>query len=169
MSAAERLITETKTWAYDIIGIRTSALPKRFLSYMPLLSRKGILAIAAVIDVALHAQGRPISAKTLAARHGLPPRHLESVLQALVREGILKGVRGPRGGYELAREQRRVTANDILRAAGTVDEVEEQPANSELLNKVVLPALSTAEQEFGIALSRINLEDMARDAEALKS
>jgi Rrf2 family protein len=169
MSAAERLITETKTWAYDIIGIRTSALPKRFLSYMPLLSRKGILAIAAVIDVALHAQGRPISAKTLAARHGLPPRHLESVLQALVREGILKGIRGPRGGYELAREQRRVTANDILRAAGTVDEVEEQPANSELLNKVVLPALSTAEQEFGIALSRINLEDMARNAEALKS
>jgi Rrf2 family protein len=136
---------------------------------MPLLSRKGILAIAAVIDVALHAQGRPISAKTLAARHGLPPRHLESVLQALVREGILKGIRGPRGGYELAREQCRVTANDILRAAGTVDEVEEQPANSELLNKVVLPALSTAEQEFGIALSRINLEDMARDAEALKS
>jgi hypothetical protein len=30
---------------------------------------------------------------------------------------------------------------------------------------VVLPALSTAEQEFGIALSRINLEDMARNAE----
>jgi Rrf2 family iron-sulfur cluster assembly transcriptional regulator len=136
---------------------------------MPLLSRKGILAIAAVIDVALHAQGRPISAKALAARHSLPARHLESVLQALVREGILKGIRGPRGGYELAREQSRVTANDILRAAGTVDEVEEQPANSELLNKVVLPALSTAEQEFGIALSRINLEDMARDAEALKS
>ena len=137
---------------------------------MPLLSRKGILAIAAVIDVALHAQGRPISAKTLAARHGLPARHLESVLQSLVREGILKGIRGPRGGYELAREQSRVTANDILRAAGTVDEVEEeQPANSELLNKVVLPALFTAEQKFGIALSRINLEDMARNAEALKS
>jgi Rrf2 family protein len=137
---------------------------------VPLLSRKGVLAIAAVIDVALHAQGRPISAKTLAARHSLPPRHLESVLQALVREGILKGIRGPRGGYELAREQRRVTANDILRAAGTVDEVGEQPADtSELLNKVVLPALFNAEQEFGIALSRINLEDMARSAEALKS
>ena len=77
---------------------------------------------------------------------------LESVLQALVRDGILKGIRGPRGGYELARERRRVTANDILRAAGTVDDGEEQPAASELLNKVVLPALSSAEQEFGIAL-----------------
>jgi Rrf2 family transcriptional regulator, iron-sulfur cluster assembly transcription factor len=136
---------------------------------MPLLSRKGVLAIAAVIDVALHAQGRPISAKTLAERHGLPPRHLESVLQALVRDGILKGIRGPHGGYGLARERGRVTANDILRAAGTVDEIDEQPADSELLNKVVLPALSTAEQEFGVALSRINLEDMARHAESLKT
>src|SRR5580693_4281741 len=135
---------------------------------MPLLSRKGVLAIAAVIDVALQTQGRPISAKTLAARHGLPPRHLESVLQALVRDGILKGIRGPRGGYELARERGRVSANDILRAAGTVEETNGQPAGSELLNKVVLPALSTAEQEFGIALDRINLEDMTRAAEGLK-
>jgi Rrf2 family iron-sulfur cluster assembly transcriptional regulator len=134
---------------------------------MPLLSRKGVLAIAAVIDVALHAQGRPISAKTLAAHHGLPPRHLESVLQALVRDGILKGIRGPRGGYELARERRRVTANDILRAAGTVDDAEDHSAASELMTKVVLPALSSAEQEFGIALARINLEDMARRAESL--
>ncbi len=63
----------------------------------------------------------------------------------------------------------RVTANDILRAAGTVDEADNEPAGSELLSKVVLPALSTAEQEFGVALSRINLEDMARDAEALNT
>ena len=50
---------------------------------------------------------------------------LEPVLQALVRQGILRGVRGPRGGYELAREQDRITADDILRAAGTVEEVGE--------------------------------------------
>jgi Rrf2 family transcriptional regulator, iron-sulfur cluster assembly transcription factor len=134
---------------------------------MPLLPRKGLLAIAAVIDVAMQAPGRPISAKTLAARHALPPRHLESVLQSLVREGILKGVRGPRGGYALARDAQRVTANDILRAAGTVDDGDNDPAGSELLSKVVLPALSPAEQEFGEALSRINLQDMTRDAEAL--
>ena len=62
---------------------------------MPLLPRKGVLAIAAVIDIALHARGRPVAAKALASRHRLPPRHLEPVLQALVRHGILKGVRGP--------------------------------------------------------------------------
>jgi Rrf2 family protein len=135
---------------------------------MPLLSRKGVLAIAAVIDVAMQARGHPISAKTLAARHDLPPRHLEPVLQALVRDGILKGIRGPRGGYELMRERQLVTANDILRAAGSVDEPENpKPSGSELLNRVVLPALANAEQEFGVALSRINIEDMVRSAENL--
>lgn len=126
-----------------------------------------MFAIAAVIEVALQTQGRPISAKTLARRHGLPPRHLESVLQTLVRDGILKGIRGPRGGYELARERRRVTADEILRAAGTVEDDIEPHAGSDLLQRVVLPALAAAEQEFGTALSRINVEDMARDAQAL--
>src|SRR5262249_4995602 len=126
---------------------------------MTILPRKGLLAIAVVVDVALQTDGRPISAKTLATRHSLPPRHLEPVLQLLVRDGILKGIRGPYGGYELARERRDVTANDILRAAGTVHEAGEEP-NSELVAKVVLPVLSVAEQEFGQALSRVSLEDM---------
>jgi Rrf2 family protein len=134
---------------------------------MSLLPRKAVLAVAAVIEVALQEHGQPISAKTLAARHGLPPRHLEPILQALVRCGILKGIRGPRGGYELARERRRVTANDILRAAGSVEENYDPQASSELLQRIVLPALAAAEHEFGTALSRINVEDMAHDAQAL--
>jgi Rrf2 family transcriptional regulator, iron-sulfur cluster assembly transcription factor len=133
---------------------------------MSLLPRKGLLAIAAVVDVALQRDGRPISAKTLATRHGLPPRHLESVLQSLVRDGILKGIRGPRGGYELAREGGDITANDILRSAGTVDAAEEEP-NSELVAEVVLPVLSAAEQEFGQALSRISLDDMVHRAASM--
>jgi Rrf2 family transcriptional regulator, iron-sulfur cluster assembly transcription factor len=134
---------------------------------MPLLPRKAVLAVAAVIDVALQEHGQPISAKTLAARHGLPPRHLEPVLQALVRCGILKGIRGPRGGYELARERRKVTVNDILRAAGTVEDSEEMHGGSDLVQRVVLPAIAAAEHEFGVALSHINIEDLVRDAQAL--
>jgi Rrf2 family protein len=135
---------------------------------MPLLPRKAVLAVAAVIDVAMQEHGKPISAKTLASRHGLPPRHLEPVLQALVRCGILKGIRGPRGGYELGRDRRRVTVNDILQAAGTVEESEEAQPGSELVAKVVLPAVAAAEREFGVALSRVNVEDLARDAQALE-
>ena len=136
---------------------------------MPLVSRKGILAIAAVIDVAIHAHGRPVSAKALASRHKLPPRHLEPVLQALVRDGILKGVRGPHGGYELARERKRITAEDILRSAGSAEDAGEPPLPaSALVNDVVRPALAEAERVFSAALGRINIEDMAKQAQAHK-
>jgi Rrf2 family protein len=136
---------------------------------MPLVSRKGILAIAAVIDVAINAASRPVSAKVLAARHKLPPRHLEPVLQALVRDGILRGVRGPHGGYEIARDKRRISAEDILRAAGAAEEGEQPPLPASLLvNDVVRPALAEAERMFSSALGRISVEDMAKRALALK-
>jgi len=118
--------------------------------------------------VAVNASERPVSARALAARHNLPPRHLEPVLQALVREGILRGVRGPHGGYTLAREHRRVTADDILRAIGADEDAEAALPNSPLANDVVKPALVEAERTFSVALGRISVEDMAKRAEALK-
>jgi Rrf2 family protein len=130
------------------------------------MSRKGIPAIAAVIDVALNGRARPVSAKALASRHGLPPRHLEPVLQALVHQGILRGVRGPRGGYELGRTTESITANEILRAAVTVDEpaVSRVPG-SRLVGDVVLPALAHAERAFAAALATIHLDELVKQAE----
>src|SRR6476660_915654 len=113
---------------------------------MPLMSRKGLLAIAAVIDVAINARARPVSAKALAARHKLPPRHLEPVLQALVRDGILTGIRGPHGGYEIAREQSKITVEDILRAASSAEDAVDPPLPpSNLVSDIVHPALVEAE------------------------
>jgi Rrf2 family protein len=132
---------------------------------MPLLHRKSLLAVAAVTDVALNARAGPVSGKALAKHHHLRSRHLEPVLQALVREGILKAVRGPGGGYVLAREQRRITADDILRATRTVnDESEEPVSGSALLVEVVGPALAKAENAFSNTLSRITIEDLTRSA-----
>jgi Rrf2 family protein len=131
---------------------------------MHLVSRKGILAIAAVIDVAIHAHNRPVSAKALAVRHQLPPRHLEPVLQALVRDGILKGIRGPHGGYEIACDQAKITVEDILRSAGTVEEADQPLPLSDLVGGVVQPALMLAERGFSAALREITVADMARQA-----
>jgi Rrf2 family iron-sulfur cluster assembly transcriptional regulator len=136
---------------------------------MAVLPLKGLLAIAAVIDVALHGNSRPVSAKMLADRHQLPARHLEPVLQALVHEGILKGIRGPRGGYELGRERRRITAEDILRAASGEDSDDPQSPNSALLTEVVQPAIEQAERTFSAALRAINLDDLIRRAETLEN
>src|SRR2546428_6665466 len=110
---------------------------------MSLLSRKGLLAITAVVDIAVHAAGRPVSAKALAARNILPPRHLEPVLQALVRAGILKGIRGPRGGYQLCRERRPTTSEDILRVAQSLEEDAGSAApQSPPLSQAELPAVA---------------------------
>src|SRR5215469_11278029 len=136
---------------------------------MPLLPRKGVLAIVAVIDIALNARGRPVAAKALANRHRLPPRHLEPVLHALVRQGVLKGIRGPRGGYELAHDAHQITVDDILRAIRTIEEAEEAPlAKSALLSQVIMPALSQAESAFSDALNHINVNDLVGTAEMIK-
>ena len=104
-----------------------------------------------------------MSARKLAARHNLPPRHLEPVLQALVHEGIFNGIRGPRGGYELARERRRITVADILRAAGTVeDDAGRQRESSRILDEIVLPARRRKPSAHSrAALAQLCLEDLS--------
>lgn len=134
--------------------------------HMILLSRRSLLAVAAVVDVALHARPMPVAAKSLAARHDLPPRHLETLLQTLVRSGILKGVRGPRGGYELARERRRISAGDIVRAAmGEVDPSEVPHPSSKLVSDVIEPMVRDASNAFLAELDQVTIEDLCRRAE----
>ena len=132
---------------------------------MSLLSRKGLLAIGAVVDIALYSKAGPVSARALADRHKLPPRHLEPVLQALVRHGILKGIRGPRGGYELARERRRISAGEVVRAADQGAESNGSLPQSPLIEEVVVPMIATAERVFSDALGGITIDEMASRAE----
>ena len=80
-----------------------------------------------------------------------------------MRDGILKGIRGPHGGYALAREGKRITAEDILRRQTTrrrtaIRHCRHRRCSSD----VVRPALAEAERAFGIALARISIEDMVR-------
>ncbi|MGJ3265348.1 MAG: RrF2 family transcriptional regulator [Salinarimonas sp.] len=136
---------------------------------MILLSRRSLLAIAAVVDIALHARPAPVAAKVLAQRHNLPPRHLETVLQALVRYGILKGVRGPRGGYELAKERRRITAGDIVRAAMSVTGEDGLPPlpESQLVDEVVGPVVKNAGEAFLGELDAITVDDLCARADRM--
>jgi Rrf2 family protein len=140
--------------------------PPRRVLRMPLLARKGVLAIAAVLEVAVHGTTEPVSAELLAARYGLPTRHLEPMLQALVHEGILRGIRGPHGGYHLGRPGNSITVERILRTVRATEESHEiSLVRSQLLSKVVVPALSKVEGAFSAALARISIADLTRSAE----
>jgi Rrf2 family transcriptional regulator, iron-sulfur cluster assembly transcription factor len=134
---------------------------------MNLLSRRSVLAIAAVVDVALHSRSAPVASKALAARHKLPSRHLETLFQGLVHAKILKSVRGPRGGYELARERRRITVGEIVRIAMSLSAADPEGlgSNSVLLERVIDPAVSKAGETLLGNLDLITVEQMCETAE----
>lgn len=131
------------------------------------LSRKTALAIEAVLDVAYNARPDPVQSRDITARQGIPHRYLEQVLQRLVREGVLRGVRGPRGGYTLARERRRVTLGDVVRVVSGIEADEDQIASgAELGEKVVTPLWDGIQAEILTRFDAITMEDLCREAEA---
>jgi len=127
-----------------------------------LLRRPARLALLAALDIALHARARPVSSRALAARLELPPRRLEAQLQAMVRAGILKSVRGPSGGYELARERRRICLGEIVGAVLREEaEAEAEGAERPLaLESVLEPMIAEAEMRALETLDRITLDDL---------
>ena len=127
-------------------------------------SRKARLAVEAVLDVALHAQPNPVQAREITKRQGVPQRHLEPVMQQLARAGILRGVRGPKGGYTLARERRRISVGDILRAIAAEDE--EAGSTSPLNEAVVAPFCAAREAAFLDGLDAHTIEELWREAKA---
>ena len=117
----------------------------------------------------IHSRPLPVGAKALAGRLELPPRHLETLLQALVRANILKGLRGPRGGYELARERRKITAAAVLRAIlNESAAVGGEPASCKLVDQVIAPMVELAGAAFLRELETITIVDICRRAEELK-
>jgi Rrf2 family iron-sulfur cluster assembly transcriptional regulator len=130
------------------------------------LSRKTLLALEAVIDIAFNARPEPVQAKEITARQGVPQRYLEQVMQQLVRAGVLKGVRGPRGGYRLARERRRISIGDVVRVAEAIDDGETESAEprSELGTRIVTPLIATLQDEVMAKLDAISIEDLCQRA-----
>ena len=80
-----------------------------------LVSTKGRYALRVMVDLAEHrAQGR-IPLKEIAARQGISEKYLENILSTLVRNGMLSGMRGKGGGYQLVREPDQYTVGQVLR------------------------------------------------------
>lgn len=131
------------------------------------LSRKTLLALEAVIDIAFNARPEPVQAREITARQGVPQRYLEQVMQQLVRAGVLKGVRGPKGGYRLARERRRISVGDIVRVAESVEEAggeEDAAPRSELGARLVGPLIKSLQDELMTRLDAISIEELCQRA-----
>jgi len=131
------------------------------------LSKKTWLALEAVVDVAINARPDPVQSKEITKRQGIPQRYLEQVMQQLVHAGILKGVRGPRGGYRLARERRRITVGEVVRVVGAMESADDPETSgpSALGERVVAPLWEDVQKELMSRLDNITVEDLCRKAE----
>jgi Rrf2 family transcriptional regulator, iron-sulfur cluster assembly transcription factor len=131
-------------------------------------SKKLVLTLTAVTDIAYHGGAEPVQSQDIARRLSLPRRYLEQVMQQLVRAGILRGVRGPRGGYRLARERRRVSVGDVVRVVRGIEDapmMDDLGPASELGAKVIGPFWAATEEDLMARLDRVTIEDLCRRAE----
>ncbi|HUD50185.1 Rrf2 family transcriptional regulator [Parvibaculum sp.] len=132
------------------------------------LSKKTWLALEAVVDVAINARPDPVQSKEITKRQGIPQRYLEQVMQQLVHAGILKGVRGPRGGYRLARERRRITVGEVVRVVGAMESADDPVTTgpSELGERVIAPLWEDVQRDLMERLDKITVDDLCRRAES---
>ena len=80
------------------------------------LTTKGRFAVTAMLDIALHDPEEYVSIAAIGDRRHLSSAYLEQIFGKLRRAGLLEGVRGPAGGYRLAKPTDQITVIDILEA-----------------------------------------------------
>ena len=79
------------------------------------LSTRSTYGMRALVELALASGHGPVSAALIAKRQELSVAYLEQLLHRLKKQGLVSSVRGPRGGYVLAREPQRITMADVVR------------------------------------------------------
>ncbi len=133
------------------------------------LSKKLLFAIEAVVDIAYHAGAAPVRSSDISRRQDIPRRYLEQVLQQLVHHGILTGLRGPRGGYRLARPAASISLGEIIRVVrqleGTLDPAS-QSEGSQIGLKVVRPLWIDMQQQMIERFDSMTVEELCKRAQA---
>lgn len=80
------------------------------------LTTKGRFAVTAMLDIALNETGRPVTLTTISERQDISLSYLEQLFSRLRKNGLVKSVRGPGGGYRMAIDPKSISVSDIIRA-----------------------------------------------------
>ncbi|MFB0989364.1 MAG: Fe-S cluster assembly transcriptional regulator IscR [Porticoccaceae bacterium] len=80
------------------------------------LTTKGRYAVTAMLDLALHAQGRPVSLAEISERQTISLSYLEQLFSRLRQSGLVASVRGPGGGYRLVEPCAHIGVAEIIDA-----------------------------------------------------
>ena len=123
------------------------------------VQKRIIYAIEAVIDIAVNSGVNPVQNIAIARRQGIPKRYLEQTLQTLVKNDILIGSRGPKGGYRLAKERRKIKISDIVFSV-TKDKTTNEIYNSDLSKEIIKPIISKITKKCLLLLEEISIEEI---------
>ena len=127
------------------------------------MTKKMIYALEAVVDIAHNGRLNPVQSREITKRQGIPQRYLEQVLQKLVHDDILRGVRGPKGGYNLARERRRIKVGDVITAINEIDvkdQKDSQLSQSDIGQQVINPLIHDLNKTLMEKLNAMTLQDL---------
>jgi Rrf2 family iron-sulfur cluster assembly transcriptional regulator len=80
------------------------------------LNTKGRYAVTAMFDVAIHQKTGPVSLSEISERQGISLSYLEQLFSRMRRNGLVRSIRGPGGGYHLASEPSQIAIADIISA-----------------------------------------------------
>ncbi len=78
------------------------------------LTTKGRFAVTAMLDLAMHGSGRPVTLAGISQRQSISLSYLEQLFGKLRRHTLVESVRGPGGGYTLARDVKNMSIADII-------------------------------------------------------
>lgn len=82
------------------------------------LTSKGRYAVRAMLDLTTHSNGNPVRLQEISQRQSISLHYLEQLFRKLRNGQAVKSVRGPGGGYVLARSMDQITMKDILECVG---------------------------------------------------
>ncbi len=80
------------------------------------LTTKAHYAVTAMLDMAIYDHDSPVKVQDMASRHGIPLAYLERLTGQMRAKGLLQSVRGPGGGYVLAKEPEQISVAEIIDA-----------------------------------------------------
>lgn len=82
------------------------------------LTSKGRYAVRAMLDLAFHCKGNPVRLQEISTRQAISLHYLEQLFRKLRKGAVVKSVRGPGGGYVLARSMDQISMKDVLECVG---------------------------------------------------
>lgn len=80
------------------------------------LSKKSRYGITALIDLAVYARNQCVQLSSIAEHNKISVKYLEQIFSGLRRAGLVKSIKGPQGGYLLAKSPESITVADVIYA-----------------------------------------------------